>query len=117
MGIYLTNRMALINVLHVLLIAPAFLYIGYTRDVPDVVFHGLLGLGIFLFFYQGWRAYEKLAGGSNPWVNLIHVILIAPLLVFVGYWGAETPRRYFEMMMLLGFAALGDHGLYITTDH
>jgi hypothetical protein len=105
--------MALINVLHVLLIAPALIYIGYIRDVPDVVFHGLLGLGVVLVLYQGYRAYEKYAAGANPWVNLIHVLLVAPLLVVVGYWGAETPRRYFEMMMLLGFAALGYHGLYM----
>ena len=37
------------------------------------------------------------------------MILIAPLLLWIGYYGKNTGRMAFEMMLLLGFSALGYH--------
>jgi hypothetical protein len=51
--------------------------------------------------------------GKGYWVNLIHIILVGPLLVYIGYHGVKTARLYFELLMLLGFAAIGYHGYYI----
>jgi hypothetical protein len=43
------------------------------------------------------------------WVNALHVILIAPLLLFIGYHKKETPRFAYELLLMLGFAAGGYH--------
>ena len=54
-------------------------------------------------------------GGSslwaNPsiWVNLIHMLVIAPLLLWIGYYGKETSRAAYELLLMTGFAALGYH--------
>ena len=49
------------------------------------------------------------------WINLIHVFYIAPLLIFVGYNEKETPRYGYELMALVGFAALGYHMYSLVT--
>jgi len=40
---------------------------------------------------------------------VIHVLLIAPLLLYIGYHQKETPRQAYEMLLLLAFGALGYH--------
>jgi len=101
------------HLLHALLIGPAFLVVGFVREqVPAVVFSILMGLGVVVLLYHAYRAFGKIKEGKSAWVNWIHIFLIAPLLLLVGYLGTDANRRYFEMMMLLGFAATGYHGLY-----
>jgi hypothetical protein len=101
------------HLLHALLIGPAFLYIGYYRDqVPDVAFYVLFAAGIVVLLYHLYRAFLKIKDGKSAWVNWIHIFLVAPLLLLVGYLHKDAGRRYFEMMLLLGFAACGYHGLY-----
>jgi len=57
-----------------------------------------------------YRAYTKIrAGSSSLWVNIIHMILVAPVLLWIGYYGKETSRAAFELVLLLGFSALGYH--------
>lgn len=101
------------HLLHVFLIGPALLYVGYYRDqMADIAFSVLLAVGAAVLLYHLYRAFTKIKEGKSAWVNWIHIFLIAPLLLLVGYLGKDAERRYFEMMLLLGFAAVGYHGLY-----
>ena len=103
-----------LHLFHVLAIGGLFLYVGIQRTaIPAVLYPILLGLGVILFCYQAYKAYTKVADGKNPWLNLIHVILVAPLLVYIGMKGEDTPRPAFELLLLLGFAAIGYHGYYL----
>jgi hypothetical protein len=105
------------HLFHSLILGPAFIYIGYAREqIPDAVFYILMGLSVVLLLYHLYRAVEKIKEGKSAWVNWIHIFLIAPLLFIVGYLGKDASRRYFEMMLLLGFAATGYHGLYAIKD-
>ena len=101
------------HLLHALLIGPAFFYIGYMRDqIPSPVFTGLLVVGAVVLLYHLYRAFTKIKDGKSAWINWIHIFLVAPLLLLIGYLGKDAERRYFEMMILLGFAATGYHALY-----
>lgn len=98
---------------HIFVIAPLFIYVGLARNaVPDFVFTLLGGLAGIIFFYHAYRAYTHLREGKSAWVNWIHIFLIVPLLLLLARFKKEASRRYFEMMLLLGFAAFGYHGLY-----
>jgi hypothetical protein len=104
---------------HALVIGPALLYIGFAPDtVPDSIYTALMFLGIFILGYHAYRAYTKVVAGGvgSAWVNWIHIFLVAPLLITVGYTKKDAPRRFFEMMMLLGFAATGYHAMYVVRD-
>jgi len=102
------------HALHSLAIGPFFVYVGIQREnTPEPIFTVLGILGLVILFYHSYLAYTKLKEGKSAWVNWIHILLVAPLLLILGYLKKDASRRYFEMLMLLGFAAIGYHGLYL----
>ena len=104
----------IISIVHLVLIVPFLLYIGLAREqVPETLFKFIFGLGIFVGLYQCYKAYVKIMEGKSPWINYIHIFLLVPLLLIIGYNGKNTKRKYFEMLLLLTFAAMGYHSLSI----
>jgi len=41
------------------------------------------------------------------------MFIIAPTLLIIGLNKETTPRFYFEILMMLGFASIGYHGYYM----
>lgn len=104
----------ILSVVHLVLIVPFLLYIGLAREqVPETLFKFIFGLGVFVGLYQCYKAYLKIMEGKSPWINYIHIFLLVPLLLIIGYNGKNTKRKYFEMLLLLAFAAMGYHSLSI----
>ena len=103
-----------IALFHVIIISPLFLYIGLSREaVPEPLFYTVGALGLVIAAYHAFKAYTKIVAGQSPWVNLIHIFLVAPLLIILGIYGKSTSRKFFEMLLILGFASLGYHALSI----
>lgn len=108
------DKHTIIHLFHILLVGPLFIYVGIKREtIPKLMFPFLLVLGAFITLYHIYLAYNKLKQGQSAWVNYIHFLIIGPLLVYIGYQGLETTRKYFEMLLLLGMAAIGYHGYYL----
>ena len=108
------DKHTIIHLFHILLVGPLFIYVGIKREtIPKLMFPFLLVLGAFITLYHIYLAYNKLKQGQIAWVNYIHFLIIGPLLVYIGYQGLETTRKYFEMLLLLGMAAIGYHGYYL----
>lgn len=106
-----------LSAFHTLLVGPALVYTGLNpQGVPDAAYTGLLVAGAIILAYHAYRAFTKLRDGKSAWVNWIHIFLVAPLLMIVGYLKKDANRRYFEIMLLLGFSAIGYHGLYLIRD-
>jgi hypothetical protein len=101
----------LLALFHVGIVAPFLIYVGVQRAAtPEFVFNGLLGLAGAILLYHLYRAYSKwISGSSSLWVNLIHIVLVVPILLWIGYYKKETSRQAFEMLLLLAFSALGYH--------
>lgn len=111
------DRIAL-QTFHLAIVGPAFIYVGLSKEtLPDWVFQTLGVLGLIILLYHAYRAYTKMAESKSPWINLIHIFLIAPLMLWLGYMKKEAGRKYFEMLMMLGFAAMGYHGFYLIRDN
>jgi len=105
------------NLFHVLFVGPLFLYIGFARNtVPAIVFDLVGVLGLLVLVYHLYRAYERLKNNQSAWINWIHIFLVVPLLLILAYLKKDAAPRYFEMCLLLGFAALGYHGAYLIKD-
>jgi hypothetical protein len=100
-----------LSLFHILLIAPFFFYVAFQRSaLPQAVYYVLLGLGILLVLYHGFKAIARLRTNSPyAWVNMIHALLVAPLLIYIGAQQRDTPRAAYEMMAMLGFAVFGYH--------
>lgn len=90
-----------------------FLYVGFGRDkLSKYVYHLLWIVGLVILGYHMFRAYTKFTIGKSYWVNLIHIFIVAPLLIYIGYHQEKTARYYFEILLMLAFASIGYHGYY-----
>jgi hypothetical protein len=104
----------IIHLFHILIVGPLFLYVGIKgTSIPPAMFPFLLGLGGFIIAYHSYLAYKKYNLGTSAWVNYIHIFIIGPLLVYIGYQNENTSRKFFEILLMLGMAAIGYHGYYL----
>jgi hypothetical protein len=100
-----------IVLLHVTVIVPFLLYIGFNRAAtPEWMYSVLFGTGIIVLLYHSYKAIARLIAASPVvWINLIHVLLIAPLMLWIGYYAKRTERPAYDMLLISAFGALGFH--------
>ena len=109
-----SNPRLFVRVFHILFVGGLFLYIGISqKNIPLFMYPFMVGLGLIIILYHCYKTYIKLISKQNPWVNYIHIILIGPLLMYIGYNKTDTPRYAFELLLMLGMAAIGYHGYYL----
>jgi hypothetical protein len=104
----------LIHLFHIFIVGSLFIYVGINREkINATLFPVLFYLGIGIIIYHLYKVYSYLKAGKGIWVNLIHVFIIGPLLVYIGYYGTKTTRKFFEILLMLGFSATGYHLYYL----
>ena len=104
----------LIHLFHIFVVGGLFIYVGMNREkINATLFPILFYLGIGIIIYHLYKAYSYLNAGKGIWVNLIHILIVGPLLVYIGYYRESVTRKYFEMLLMLGFAAIGYHLYYL----
>ena len=105
------DKHAVLSFFHLIFVVPLFLYIGFQRSsVPHWVYLTIFTIGAVIFVYHGFKLFLRIQSQSAySWVNAIHVVLVAPLLLYIGYHKKDTPRSAYELLLLLGFAAAGYH--------
>jgi hypothetical protein len=107
LGVSRMNTHTLLHLAHLLILGPFLLYIGVGYPIPLSV---VVIIGAFVILYQAFKTYQKYTAGDALWVNLFHVIVVGPALVAYGWSGARFAR---ELILMLGFAAIGYHGYYM----
>ena len=108
------NTSAFVHLFHILIVGGLFLYVGINREkIYQPVFHLLLILGLVVVLYHLYKIHVYMKADKSIWVNLIHVFMVGPLLVYIGYNGIETTRKFFEILLLFGFASIGYHLYYL----
>ena len=105
------DKHLLLSLFHIALVIPFFLYIGFQRAAtPEWIYNVMFGLGLLVLVYHGSKAIVRLVAKSpGAWINLIHVFVMAPLMIYIGYTGKKTQRPAYEMLLMVGFAGLGYH--------
>jgi hypothetical protein len=108
------NIHTFVHLFHILIVGGLFLYVGINREkINSWLFQLLFYLGIFIVLYHLYKIYGYLNTGKGIFINLFHVFIIGPLLVFIGYYREKTSRKYFEILLMLGFASIGYHLYYL----
>lgn len=103
-----------VHVFHILFVGSLFLYVGIIGNkIPLFMYQILLYLGILIILYHSYKAYNKILIDKSAWVNYIHIFLVGPLLIIIGLNGAETSRKYFELLLMAGMASIGYHSYYL----
>lgn len=105
------NSHVVVSIFHILLVVPLFLYVAFMRAATsEGVYWTLFSVGLIVLLYHGYKSAVRYAiGSSYLWVNLIHFLFIAPLLIYIGYYGKKTPRPAYELLAITAFGALGYH--------
>jgi hypothetical protein len=101
-----------LSLAHVFVLGPLLVAIGlgYADAYPMIV----AALGAFITVYHAWRGYGKYAAGSSGiWINLIHTLVVGPTIFAKGWTAPATPRWLNEVILMLGFAAIGYHAYYL----
>ncbi len=102
---------AFVHLFHVLIVGTLFLYVGINREkIYKPLFSILLFLGFLIIFYHLYKIFNA---GKGIWINLIHVFIVGPLIIYIGYNGEKTTRKFFEILLMLGFASIGYHLYYL----
>ena len=101
----------IISLFHLAFVSPLFFYVFIQRAAtPEWVYNLLFFVGLFVLVYHAMKSvFKYISKSSSIWVNLIHVILIAPLMIYIGYNSKKTPRAAYEMMGLAAFSVAGYH--------
>ena len=103
-----------VHAFHILFVTSFLGYIGIVREnLPKFLFHVVLLVGIFIVVYHIYKSIFK----KDAWINYIHIFIVGPLLVYVGLQKDKTPRKVFEIILMLAFASLGYHGYYMIFDN
>lgn len=99
----------ILSLFHLVLVVPLFLFVGFQRsDTPRWVYMALLSIGALVFLYHTARLVQRI-GTHMAWIHILHVALIAPVLLLLGWRGRDSPRWLYEVLLLLAFAAGGYH--------
>jgi hypothetical protein len=108
------NSFTLVHLFHIIFVGGLFLYIGIKKDnTYKPILYSLLYLGILIILYHLYKIYNYIKMKKTIWVNLIHVFIIGPLLIYIGINRENTSRKYFELLLMFGFAAIGYHLFYL----
>ena len=91
---------------HLLILGPALIAIGLGYGPANII----AGVGALIMVYHIYRAYVRYSAGQVPWVNLFHALIVGPALIAKGF---ITERYINELILMLGFAAIGYHGYYL----
>ena len=102
---------AAINLFHILVVVPAlFLVYAKRKSLPNWACRALLITGIVGLMYHAYKLITlKPDERWKDWIFIMHIALIFPLFIYIGARCTKTPRKYFEMSLVLAFAALGYH--------
>jgi len=111
------NYNTFLHLFHILIVGPCLLYIGIMRsNMHKYIFNMLLFFGITIIMYHIYKAVININIGKSYWVNILHIMLIGPLLVYIGYYKGDVSRKFFEFILMLGFAGIGYHMYYLFTN-
>lgn len=100
----------ILSLFHLVMVVPLLLFVGYQRaDTPRWVYVSLLSIGLVVMGYHGFRFITRYGRSVLAWVHGLHLLIVGPLLCYIGYYGRDTPRFAYELLLILAFGAGGYH--------
>ena len=100
-----------INLFHIFIVVPFLFYIYYYRKtIPNVIFNILLITAIIGIIYHSYKLFYLPDNQKyKNYVYLTHILIVFPLFIYIGINKNKTERKYFEVLLMVMFAALGYH--------
>lgn len=98
------NYLFSVNLIHLVLVAPVLAYAGWFggKSNPQA-FTAMMALGVLVLLYHSYRLYQRWDMPMSYWkaINIFHILVVAPLFIYVGWFGASTPPAIFTLLLVL----------------
>ena len=97
---------------HIFIVFTLLFYIGIVRNnMPLFMYKLLIILGIIIIIYHVYRLMTN--GLKDKIWNYLHILIFAPLLIYIGIKKNKTHRIYYDLVLALSFSALGLNIYYL----
>ena len=107
-------HMKIVNALHVFILAPLFVYVGLKAEkTPNVIFLVFLVVGIVVALYHSYRifvTYQSIGLIPYIYINLVHILLVAPLLIYIGMKKVKTEIIIYKSLIVLAITMALSNG-------
>lgn len=100
------TKLVVVHFFHILFVGGLFLYLGINENsCPSWLYTGLIFLGIGIIIAHGMKLF------TNPYsiISWFHVLLVAPLVIYIGYMNKQTSIIYYKLILLEGILAICYH--------
>jgi len=106
--------MKIVNAIHVFVLAPLFVYVGLKAEkTPNIIFMVFLVVGIVVALYHSYRifvTYKSVGLVPYIYINLVHILLVAPLLVYVGMKKVKTEKIIYKALIVFAVTMVLSNG-------
>ena len=97
-------RWQLLAIVHTVIIGPLLVALGEAGDrLPKEAFPAIAAVGVIVELFHAYRYFTN--GMRN--INLFHMLVVAPVLIYIGIRGKSHAGFAFPLATMLGFAAIG----------
>lgn len=101
-----SKRLVIVHFFHIIFVGSLFLYLGLKKNgCPAWVYPALIFLGAGIIIAHGSKLF------TNPYsiISWFHIIIVAPLVIFIGYNKPSKDSVAYILILLEGFMAIGYH--------
>lgn len=96
-----------INLMHILLIGPLLIYIGFKgKQTPPIFYGSLLALTLLIFFLVRFPGFKLNYRNGISW---IHMVLWTSLFGYISWKQSLLPNFMFEIIKYLGIGVILIH--------
>ena len=97
-------RWQLLAIVHALIIGPLLIALGEAgKSLPNEAFSAVAIVAIIIAAYHTYRYFTNGMRG----INLFHILVVAPVLLYIGIRGKSHAGFAFPLATMIGFAAIG----------
>ena len=101
-----SNTLVIVHIFHIIFVGGLFLYLGVRKNAaPLWMYPALVFLGIAIIIAHGL----KLLKNRYSLVSWFHVLIVAPLVIYIGRTGPHTPAIAYTLILLEGLLAISYH--------
>jgi hypothetical protein len=95
-----------VYLLHIFVFSVFLAYIGIVQhNIPKWLYPVILALGIIVIVYHSYKALST----KDAWIHYIHILLIGPLLIYIGWMNNKTDTKAFLVSIMIAGATFAYH--------
>jgi hypothetical protein len=106
----MVSKSVIVHLFHIIFVGGLFLYLGIRQNAaPSWIYPSLMVLGVGIIIAHGL----KLLKNVYSLVSWFHVLIVAPLVIYIGRTGPHAPQLAYKFITAAGILAIVDHSYWL----